>query len=242
MKKLFFIFMLPGSLALAAVISGSPEKDVREYDGLGIEKLHIENTSGRITISVADRPRVFITATKVTFPEKCAFITEKSDFSEVIVRVERPVGLDCKVDLDIQIPKEMNLNVWSGSGHIDITGIEGDLAFNVGSGSVTANGKFSKIEGKSGSGNVTINGVNGGGNLSVGSGSVDLRMLENVQGALDVKTGSGDANLAFAKGSRIKAELATGSGNLSNEIDTSDRADYGISVKTGTGDLKVKAY
>jgi hypothetical protein len=242
MKRLILFLLLPGSLAIAAVIGNAPEKIERDYDGIGVEKLHVENTSGRINITVGDRPRVVITATKTNFPEKCTFTTEKTEFLEVIVRVERPVGQDCQVDLDISVPKQIALNLWSGSGRIDVNGTEGNLSFNTGAGAVVANGQFAKVEGKSGSGNVTINGIAGGGSVSVGSGDVNLKFNEDPTGNFDVKTGNGDALLNFPRGSKIKADLGAGSGQVENEIQTSDSADFGISVKTGSGDLKVKAY
>lgn len=242
MKRLILFLLLPGSLAIAAVMGNQPEKIEREYDGIGVEKLHVENTSGRINITVGDRPRVVITATKTNFPEKCTFTTEKTESLEVIVRVERPVAQDCQVDLDISVPKQIALNLWSGSGRIDVNGTEGNLIFNTGAGSVTANGRFAEVEGKSGSGNVTINGIAGGGSVSVGSGNVNLKFNEDLAGNFDVKTGNGDALLNFPRGSKIKADLGAGSGQIENEIQTSDSADFGISVKTGSGDLKVKSY
>lgn len=242
MKKIFTLLMLTGSIAFAAVMSTAPETVVREYDFNAVEKIRVENTSGRITITPMERPKIVITMVKKKFSERCTVQTEKSEFSEVEVRIEKPIGEECEVDVSITAPPEVALNLWSGSGSVDVTGMKGELAFNVGSGSVKADGAFKKIDGKSGSGNVDINGVAGGGNISVGTGTVNLRILENVAGKLDVKTGSGDATLTFPKDSKVNAQLATGSGDVTNDIATSDSAEYGVSVKTGSGDVKVKAY
>lgn len=242
MKRLILFFLLPGSIALAAVIGNQPEKIEREYDAIGVDKLHVENSSGRINIVAGDRPRIVISATKTNFPEKCTITTEKSDFSEVIVRVERPVGQDCTVDLDIAVPKEISLNLWSGAGQVDINGIEGSLKFNAGSGSISANGKFSRVEGKVGSGNVTVNGVNGEGSVSAGSGNVTLKFASDLKGNFDVKTGSGNAQLNFPVGSKIRADLGAGSGAIENDVQTSESADFGVSAKSGSGNLKVTTY
>lgn len=242
MKRFILLFCFFPAFAMAAVAGGTADKIEREYDGIGVEKLLVENTSGRINITAGDRPRIVITATKTDFPEKCTFTTEKTEFLEVIARVESPAGQGCRIDLDISVPKQIALNLSAGSGRIEVNGTEGHLVFNIGSGAVIANGQFTKVEGKSGSGNVTINGIAGGGNVSVGSGNVNLKFNEDLAGHFGVKTGSGDALLSFPHGSIIKAELGAGSGHIDNEMQTSDSADFGISVKTGSGDLKVKAY
>lgn len=243
MKNLSILLLLFGSnVTAAAVMTGTPAPEFREYQALAVNKVRIENTSGRITISPVVVDKVEIWATKKKFSEKCSYSTEKSDYNEIIVKVERNLGEECEVDIEMKIPKDADLNVWSGSGPVNISGMEGNLIFNVGSGSVTANGKFKKVEGKSGSGSVDLAGLTTGGDISVGSGPVNLRFLEYPTGRMDVKTGNGDANISFPKGSKINASLDTGSGDVLNEFGTYESADFGLKVKTGSGDLKIKAY
>jgi DUF4097 and DUF4098 domain-containing protein YvlB len=242
MKKIFAALMLTGSIAFAAVMTGTPPPEFREYQALAVDKVQIENTSGKITVSPMTVDKVEIWATKKKFSDKCSYTTEKSEYNEVLVKVERTIGEECEVDIEMKIPKDADLNIWSGSGNVSVSGLESNFTFNVGSGSVVANGKFKKVEGKSGSGSVDINGLTTGGNISVGSGPVNLRFLDYPTGRMDVKTGNGDANISFPKGSKIKASLDTGSGDVENELGTSDSADFGINVKTGSGDLKIKAY
>ncbi len=223
-------------------MTDSPKPEFREYLTIAVDKIQVENTSGKITITPVTINKVEIWATKRKFSESCVFSTEKSDYSEILVKVARNAGDECEVDLELKVPKEAALNIVSGSGDVSIDGSEGKLNFNIGSGSLVANGKFKKVDGKSGNGSVEINGLTTGGNLSVGSGSVQLRYLEYPTGRLEVKTGAGSADIAFPKGSKITASLDTGSGKIENELGSSGSADFGLTVKTGSGDLKVKAY
>lgn len=243
MKKIFVLLTLTGSIAFAAVMTtNGTSSEVREYSSLGIEKIRIENTSGKTTVSPMLVNKIEILAFKRKFSEKCSYTVEKSDYAEIIVRVERPVGEDCDVDLDLKVPKEADLNIWSRSGDVVLNDLEGNLTFNVSSGSVSGRGKFKKIEGKSGSGSVDLSGLTSGGKVNSGSGSVRLRFLEYPMGRMEVKTGSGDANLLFPKGSRIQASLDVGSGSVNNEIGSYESADFGVTAKSGSGDLQIKAY
>lgn len=242
-----YLLILPvvaAAAALAAVGTGGnpPEEVVREYDGVLIEKLIVENTSGRIQVSVNPRPRIVIVATKRNFTPRCTFGTEKTAFNEVVARVEKPIGETCDVDLEIQVPRKIDLQLWSNSGAVSVDGVEGKLAINSGSGAVQANGKFDAIKLNSGSGAVDIRGIQGGGEVALGSGAVNLRFLDDPKGRLDVKSGSGHTQLFFPKGAKINAQLSTGSGDVVNEIETSSGADFGVSVKAGAGDVSVKAY
>jgi DUF4097 and DUF4098 domain-containing protein YvlB len=234
--------MLTGSIGFAAVFTGTPAPEFREYQALGVEKILIENTSGTVTVTPMTVDKIEISVTKRKFPEKCTYLTEKTEYAEVSVRVEKAIGEECEVDIDMKVPKDVDLNIWSGSGKVDIKGIEGNLTFNVGSGSITADGKFKKVVGKAGSGRVDLSGLTSGGNISVGSGPVFLRFLEYPMGRMDVKTGTGDAHISFPEGSKINAQLDTGAGSVSNELGNSESAEFGITVKIGSGDLNVKAY
>jgi len=248
MKKTLSILLLVGSIVTcsiitgAAVMTGTAPPEFREYQAIGVDKIHIENTSGKITVSPMAIDKVEISATKRKFSDKCSYQTEKTEYNEIHVKVERSIGEDCEVDVDIKVPKDADLNIWSGSGPVQISDMEGNLIFNLGSGSVTAKGKFKKVDGKSGSGAVDIAGLTTGGTISVGSGPVNLRYLDYPTGRMDVKTGNGDANISFPKGSKVNASLSTGSGDVVNEIGTYESAEFGLSVKTGSGDLKIKAY
>ncbi len=189
MKKIFAALILIAPIAYAAVMTGTPAPVVREYQALGVTKILIENTAGKISVSPILVDRIEIFATKRKFSEKCSFDTQKSDYAEVSIKVERAIGEDCVVDLEVRMPKDANLNVWSSSGDVVVSGLESEFTFNVASGSVTANGKFKKVEGKSGSGSVEINGLTTGGSISVGSGSLNLRFLEYPKGKMKLKPG-----------------------------------------------------
>jgi hypothetical protein len=235
---------LNGCIPAIAAVNPPNAVDVvhREYDGIGVEKISIENGLGRIIVTASDRPRVVIQATKRVFTERCIFGTEKPGLSEIFARVQRPTGEPCEVDIQITAPKNISLNITSSSGAVDITGMEGRLALSTGSGAVNARGKFSDIVLKSGSGAVNVEGLTGGGQVSLGSGSVSLRYLDNPRGTLEVSSGSGGAQVFIPKDTKIKAQLATGSGEATNALATSETADLLLNVKTGAGNVEVKAY
>lgn len=244
-RKYLLLIPFAGTIAFAAVIgTGSTTNEVvsRRFDGKLVEKVLIENTSGKVTVTAGDFPLVDTTATKRHFTSRCTLTMETSEYSELIVRVEKPIGETCDVDLDIRVPAKVDLAIWSNSGAVQINGVQGKLTLNTGSGSVQANGKFTGVNLKSGSGAIDITGLMGGGDISLGSGPVSLKFLDNPKGLIDVKSGSGDAVLLFPKDTKLNAKLTTGSGDISNELPTSESAEFGVSVKAGAGDVRVKAY
>lgn len=229
--------------ANAAPLPGIPEVTHREFNFTSGQRVVIRNTAGRITIGISDRDRMIVSATRRTGGEGCAFSADKSvDLTEVAVTVTAPKGQPCEIDLDVKVPAKINLNVSSDTGAVHVAGVQGELTFGIGTGAMVANGRFKRVEGKSGSGDVEIEGLEGAGRLEVGTGSLNLKFLGAPTGDMEVRTGTGDAIFSIPKDSKLNASLTSGTGGVENEFQSSTGGDFNLNAKTGTGDLKVKAY
>lgn len=236
------------TLALISLVCclafAAPESKV--FESKGLIGVSVENTSGKVVISSTEDAKVTVVATKNKFSDKCKMTVERSG-NKLVIKVEKTSSFFstevCDVDFQVNVPKAVDLDLAAGSGDLTVNGIQGDLTFIVGSGDILANGTFKKIDGKSGSGNIAIKGLTGGGELKTGSGEIDLTYLvSSLNGELDLKSGSGDAMILFPKGTKVKTSYKTGSGELSNELGDYPEAAFKISMKAGSGDLKIKSY
>ncbi len=233
-------------LVLFAVFSFSSfAAETTEFDSKDINDVEIEITSGNVTLTAVEGAKATVVATKNKFNEKCRMKIEKQG-DTLVIDVERVNTLsldDCDVNFDVKVPKVVDVEVTIGTGFLSITGIKGDLDYTIGRGNVLADGTFEKIEGKTGSGDVAIKGLTGGGDVKMGSGKVDLTFATaDLKGNIDLKTGAGDATLLFPKGTKVKTDFRAGTGDLTNELGDNPKADFRVSMKSGTGDLNVKTY
>lgn len=149
--------------------------------------------------------------------------------------------------------------VKTGSGDVEVKEIQGELKIGTGSGDVLAEEVGDDVEIRTGSGDVRARGV--AGDLRVTAGSGDLT-LEGVSGDVEVKTGSGDIRLASPLPSGKNWRLRTGSGDaelvlprgaefrlvaesefgeVESDFPSSPQAASSIEVKTGSGDIRIKA-
>lgn len=238
-----FLFL---GLLLTAPYSFAANTTTQEFESSGLTQVQVENLSGHISVSPSATNKTTVTATQIKFSDKCRMRIEKNT-NKLFVKVEKTglfhTGNDCEVNFDIKTAKTINIDVLSGSGDLNVTGLQGDLEFKIGSGNVAADGEFHHLVAKSGSGNIAVNGLTGGGDLKVGSGDISLKFKnQKPEGLLDIKTGSGNAVIAFPKGAQIKANLVAASGNLSNDLGSNPKADFSVSMKSGSGNLKIQSY
>lgn len=132
------------------------------------------------------------------------------------------------IDYTISVPANTELHCRTGSGDVDVNGIQGPASFTSGSGDIVASGIGNDIQAAAGSGNVKIFGVQGQTQVTTGSGDI---AVHDTKGAARLHSGSGDVILENPS-DRVVAE--TGSGDI-----TVNGASADLRVRTGSGTLSI---
>jgi hypothetical protein len=247
MRNLMFFGV---AIGLALIIgfevkAAAPAIENNEFPAAGLSNVEATNRSGAIRISAERGPKVKVRVSKTVWAPTCVLTVERVD-ERLVVRVEQSGFVDsddCRADVDIRVPKTVNLTIAEGSGPVDIKGVEGNLDFKIGSGNLKAEGRFAIVTGESGSGNVTVKGLAGGGKLDSGSGNLELKFAQAaLKGAIEINVASGNANLFFPKGTKVQSKLTAASGKLTNELGESTNAEFTVAMRAASGNLTIKSY
>ena len=92
-----------------------------------------------------------------------------------------------------------------------------------------------------GSGSIDVSGLTGDADLKTGSGDLNVTYKSTPQkGELDIKTGSGDATVFFPSAMKVLTDFKSGSGRIYNELGDFSKASFKVSMKAGSGNLKIK--
>jgi hypothetical protein len=115
------------------------------------------------------------------------------------------------VSLEVNIPKQIGLEIDDGSGSVKIWDVTGNIEIDDGSGSLTMNNVGGDIRIEDGSGSVSVDGVGGDISIDDGSGSITVR---NVRGSVIVDDGSGGINISDVDADLIIEDDGSGSLNF----------------------------
>jgi len=237
--------LLAGGSLVGVSNAAAPVVETKDFPAEGLKVVDAHNRSGLIRVTAHGGPKAIVKVTKNEWAKTCVLELKRVD-DRLVVRVQQSGFVDsddCRADVEIQAPKNVNLDLREGSGLVDIKGIEGALKYRLGSGNVKADGRFASVDGESGSGNVTVLGLVGGGVLNSGSGTIDLKFAKSaLKGALEINSASGNAHLLFPKGAKVSSELTAASGKLVNELGQHPAADFKVAMKAASGNLTVKSY
>lgn len=197
-------------------------------------QLSLYNPYGSIAIRKGEQHAVTVTGTTHAsglfvkahdFDVKCEQVGDR-----IVINGENhwsPIQFGIKrIDLEITVPQQADLQVKNGSGRIDIQDVHGEIRLFTGSGDVEVGGLQGKIEITTGSGSMTANQLDGSIKLKTGSGRMTVNQLH---GTATLKTGSGPIS---AHGLAGQAELTTGSGAISA---TQSLLAGSTAFKTGSG-------
>jgi len=214
MKKIFSLLSLT---VAASLIAG--ESVEQTFPATDLKKLVVENGSGDIDVVCEDTHTARVKAKKEVFPAGCDLSIERSGTELKAVAK----GNNCEVDFDIVVPRQLTLELDSGSGEIDVKGAAGKISFSTGSGEVDLEA-ISSAE---------LKGHTGNGDIEVGYTHLPAK------GFIDLKTGNGDASIWAPTDSGVAVSATTGNGSVVNQFRPNPAADFKLSVNTGNGKIRL---
>ena len=127
----------------------------------------------------------------------------------------------------------IELNVNTGSGSIEVMDVNGEMRANTGSGSIRITDTEGRMDANTGSGSIRVRNAKGDADLNTGSGSITL---DRAEGEFDINTGSGriEANSVTVTGA---SEFNTGSGSIAIELAAALNDDLDVSTGSGSATL-----
>jgi hypothetical protein len=247
----------------------SSSNQTRTFAVSGIPKLVVHDGSGTVHIHTGAGNAVTVQATKHATGFGANTNNIDVNYSqhgnEVDVSVNQSFNFLSinNVDLDVTLPTNANMQVETGSGDVEATGVNGQAALETGSGDITTTDVSGQVSLKTGSGTISTDGLNGQVTITTGSGDVEVKrgalsgnsLLKtgsgdisyngslNPSGSYHFDTGSGTVNLTLPASSAFHLHTSTGSGEVNNDFGSTDvgtgqRSD--LSISTGSGDINLQ--
>ncbi len=135
------------------------------------------------------------------------------------------------INLDVRIPKKLNLETDDGSGSTEISGVDGSIELDDGSGSIEIADIKGWVKIDDGSGSIDLENI--GGKVTVNDGSGPVKITD-VGDDVDVEDSSGTVSIYNVKGSVV---VDDGSGGI-----VIDGVDKDVNIKSaGSGGLTIRS-
>lgn len=206
------------SRAEQGLIGPTLEEEVtRQFDASSAPRLVVDNFAGDIIVRVSDENVIEVRATKkVRRQADLERISVSMEATEDGVRIETSRSAietsNVSVDLDIQVPAGTTIDVKSGAGRVEISGVSGNMKIRTGAGDVVVRDAGGEVEATTGAGSVEVSGGTGRVELNTGAGTVSYK--GSPRGDYRLETGAGSIQITLPSDASVELDLTTGIGDI----------------------------
>jgi Toastrack DUF4097 len=167
---------------------------------------------------------------------------------------DRDRNTNVSISYEIYLPAQSSIKSHSGSGRINVSGLNGPVDSSTGSGSISLTDVRGRVEASTGSGSIEVTGIAGELTGSTGSGSITVEGEQT--GRWELHTGSGTVSIRLPQSAGFDLNAHTGSGQVyvnapitvQGRIDGRQRdvtgkvrgGGYALDVRTGSGSIRIE--
>jgi DUF4097 and DUF4098 domain-containing protein YvlB len=263
----FMLLLVAGFVCTFASLPAHADDWSKTYTLTGQPDLRVETSDANIHVSTWDQNTIEakVTTTRYKIGDDGIRIEEHQNGNVVEIEVRYPHhgvtvnwgnGMNHKVEVNIQMPREGRVNLHTGDGKIDLANFKGEMQLHSGDGSqeiesvdgklrattgdghIRANGRFDDLELKTGDGRVEARAASGsalstGWRLESGDGSVTLEVPPNLAADVDLHTGDGhiDLDLPVTTTGQIRQNEVRGKMNGGGNL---------LVIHTGDGSIRLR--
>ena len=256
---MMFLSVLPSATILP---SGSPDDWTKTFNLERTAKLRVDTSDANIRVTACDCKSVVaqITTQGWTIGADGINIIDRQNGDQVEIEVRFPRQVfqmnwrNRRVDIEIKVPREADLDLHTGDGNVDVQGVKGTILLQSGDGNLNLADLQGTLRANTGDGRINMRDVRGDLTLHTGDGRIELTGIDGVLRAetgdgrvrvsgrfdvLDVKTGDGGIDAMATDGSKLDGNwrLNTGDGNLTLQVPATIAADVELRTNDGSIDF-----
>ena len=155
------------------------------------------------------------------------------------LRCRIPTG-NCGLNATLDVPPNIAVNLTSGGGNLQVSGIQSDVTLDTGGGNLTASDLAGIVRFTTSGGNVNGNSLSAPQvTMDTGGGNVTL-VFTQVPASLNIVSGGGDITVLLPHGGTAYAITSRpGGGNDSVSVPTSSVSGHTIKVDSGGGNITI---
>jgi hypothetical protein len=199
----------------------------RSFDLGATPGLQIENFAGAVTVEVGTGTAMQVLAT-VKGPQSADLSRVQVEIAPqdggLLIRTRRPAGVNLlfenvSVDIQVTTPPGTQLDVHTGAGAVEVSGLQSTVTLDTGAGSIDLAGITGAVNVNTGAGGVTMTNVDGIIVANAGAGSIAYAGMPS--GSCRFQTGAGSITLNVPANIGASVDLGTGIGTVTVNLPVS---------------------
>ena len=212
------------SCLLALCAAASADEWTRTYKVGNNPALHVETNDASIEVTqgVSNTISARVIAEGLAVGNSGVRVTERQDGDKVDLQVHVPnewgfhITMHRGVQIQVQVPPQVALDLHSGDGHISVNGVRGMARLDTGDGHISVQNFTGNLRGHTGDGHMSIDGWFSDLDLRTGDGHIDLtvRPGSKMAGGWLIHTSDGRVEARLPQDLAAELYAHTGDGHI----------------------------
>ena len=214
------------SLGILLISSAWAEEWSKTFMISGQAKLKVMTSDANINVGTWDQNTIQAHVTTVHYKIGEGVITirdsQNGDSVQLEVKYPHPhFGINRgRVDIEIQMPRQGQVNLHTGDGSIRLANLKGNMELDSGDGDLEINAVDGTLKAHTGDGHIRAEGRFDGVEIATGDGHVETRVEKgsSLGSGWDLQTGDGNVSVELPTSFAADLELQSGDGQISLDL------------------------
>ena len=214
----------------------------KSFSAAQVSRIEIHAEAGAITVRAQPGKEISVRALKPAGSEGHCELKLHADGGTLELEARKPKGsaATCDGSFEVTTPPGAELEAYTGSGDVAITGLSRAVKVRTGSGAVTLKGLRGQAYAMTGSGTISAELPSAAFDARTGSGDIKVALTQP-SGLVSARAGSGNITITAPKAAKIHVRASTASGAVVNPYGDDPKAPLVVEAFTGSGDITLQA-
>lgn len=228
----------------------------KTFSTQGRPEIRVNTNDASIEVRATDRKdtEIRVVTKNTDIGQSKVRVTDTQSGDTITVEVHRPSHMgvhinwgDMSVRVEVDVPREANLDLHSNDGHIRVDDVKGDLRLDTSDGHIEANRVDGKLHARTSDGHMTVGGRFDDLDLRTSDGHIEATINTGsvMSNPWNIQTGDGRVDLRLPETMNLDVDLHTGDGRVTLDIPLTVSGEMGrsnVRGKLNSGGFELKVH
>lgn len=162
------------TLLLAPLASAAPlAAPHASFAASKLKAVKVQSCGGGVKVRGIRTETVGVDSKQTLGGSSCKLTSQITD-GVLVLTVSEANSAPCQIDLDIALPRRLDVEIRDDAGNIFVSGIEGGLTLNLNQGNAVLGGKIKRLKAALSRGSLSAQGLLGDADVTLGAGNAQL--------------------------------------------------------------------
>lgn len=203
-----------------------------------LKGIKVQSQGGGIKVRGIRTDSVGIAGQQTLGGTACTMTTQVTD-AVLVITIAEANSAPCQIDLDIALPRRLDVEIHDDAGNLFISGVEGGVTLNLAQGNAVVGGKVKRFKAELNRGSLSVQGLLDDADVTLAAGNAQLWYTGTPNATVSMEVERGNVTVG-ANVAAVDAQVNTETGQTQSTLPQSAEAPLHLKGHIAHGNLIVR--